>query len=306
MKIAVCIKQVIDPLSLEIDPLSGEINQERLVYIANPADLGALELALRWRDELGGQVHVLSGGPLRSERVLRDALALGADSATRVALTAEGVGQEPAPVARALAGAIEPLGVDLVLCGTRSSDRGSGQVSPRLAELLGLSQATGVVEAALERQGAGAEWQIKASRKLERGRREEVLLPLPALLAFEPGLVELRYAALPALMAAQRANLPVVQPERGRDRAETEQELKLFATRLPRPRPRQIFVPNPDLPAAARIQAILSGGAGTSPGGGNAKKGNPVEGSPDQQAERILAFLEKQGFLGKDKAEGSA
>lgn len=293
LKIAVCLKQIPDPLSVEINPLSGAINTDRLVYIANPADMGALEVALRWREQSGGgEVHVLCGGPERAEVVLREALALGANSVMRL-WQPELANGSPAITARALANAIEPLGVDLVLCGSRSLDRASGQVPGRLAELLQLAQATGVVEAELE---PGSQ-QIEVKRKLERGRREALLVPLPALLAFEPDVAQPRYASLPALMMAQQATIPLAWAQL--ERTGKSQEARLIETRLPRPRPRQIFIPDPDLPAAARIQAILNGGAATS-----GKKAGPLEGSAEQQAERILAFLEQRGFLEGQKSEG--
>jgi electron transfer flavoprotein beta subunit len=288
LKIAVCIKQVPDPLSVEIDPLSGAINSERLAYIINPPDLESVELALRWRDKFGGEVHVVSAGPERVEKALRDCLALGVDSVTRLE-PARTMESSPSQTARALAEVIKPLGVDLVLCGARSADNGSGQVPAMLAERLDLAQVTSVVAATLEIEGENGP-ALQVERKLERGKRERLRVSLPALLALEPGMVEPRYAALPAYMAAQQATIPVVRPA---NQTRREAPVRLVEIRPPRPRPHQIFIPDPDLPAAVRIQAILSGGTDSTA----AKKGSPVEGSPEEQADRIIDFLEKRGFL---------
>src|SRR5690242_12664670 len=127
LKIAVCIKQVPDPLSVEIDPLNGAISTGRLAYIINPPDLESVELALRWRDKFGGEVHVVSAEAKRVEKALRDCLALGVDSVTRIE-PARTVESSPSRTARDLAEVIKPLGIDLVLCGTRSADNSSGQV----------------------------------------------------------------------------------------------------------------------------------------------------------------------------------
>lgn len=288
LKIAVCIKQVPDPLSVEIDPLNGAISTGRLAYIINPPDLESVELALRWRDKFGGEVHVVSAGPERVGKALRDCLALGVDSVTRIE-PARTVESSPSRTARDLAEVIKPLGIDLVLCGTRSADNSSGQVPGRLAERLGLAQVTSVVAASLDIEGENGPT-IEVERKLERGKRERLRVALPALLALEPGIAEPRYAALPAYMAAQQAVIPAVRPA---SPAKSKAAVRLVATRPPRPRPHQIYIPDPDLPAAVRIQAILSGGTDSA----THKKGSPVEGSPEEQADRILDFLEKCGFL---------
>ncbi len=288
LNIVVCLKQVPDPLSVEIDPLSGAINNKRLAYIINPPDLEAVELALRWREKFGGQVQVLSVGPERVEQALRDCLAMGVDGVRQV-WDVRLVGTTPSQTARILANLIQPLGVNIVLCGNRSTDNGSGQVPGMLAEWLNLAQVTKVVSTKWD-VGVGSEKILEVERKLERGKRERVRVELPALLALESGQVEARYPALPAYMAAQKAIIPVVEPgilDNGGI------QVRLLETQLPRPRPRQIFIPDPDLPTAARIQAILSGGIE-----GNTKKGSPLEGSPEVQADRILAFLEQKGFLG--------
>ena len=288
LKIAVCIKQVPDPLSVEIDPLNGALNAGRLAYIINPPDLESVELALRWRDKFGGEVHVVSAGPERVEKALRDCLALEVDSVTRIA-PARAAESSPSRTAHDLAEVIKPLGIDFVLCGTRSADNGSGQVPGMLAERLGLAQVTSVVAASLNLEGEKGP-AIEVERKLDRGKRERLRVALPALLALEPGIVEPRYAALPAYMAAQQAVIPVVRPA---SPATSKAEVRLVEVRPPRPRPHQIFIPDPDLPAAARIEAILSGGTDSA----THQKGSPVEGSPEEQAGRILDFLEKRGFL---------
>jgi len=71
-----------------------------------------------------------------------------------------------------------------------------------------------------------------------------------------------------------------------------ETSLRMVSLNAPRPRPRQIFIPDPDLSAAARIEAILNGSASI-----KQKKAGPVEGSASTQATRIADFLEQNGFL---------
>ncbi len=279
LTIAVCLKQVPDPLAVEIDPLTGAINQARLVYITNPPDAGALELALRWRETTpDAWVRVVTYGPERADQILREALAVGADSVTRIS-------HSPKRTAEALASVLRPLNPDIVLCGSRSADMATGLVPGLLAEYLGLAQATGVTQANFQSDAN----QIKVERKLERGRRQRLLINLPALLAVEAGIAKLRYASFPGHLAAQQATIPVVEATFSN---KPETALRRVGISAPRPRPRQIFIPDPNLSAAARIEAILSGGAAI-----KQKKAGPVEGSAQEQAARIADFLEQNGFL---------
>ena len=261
--------------------MSGAIQQERLVYITNPADRSALELALRWKEQVSGQVYAFTCGSERAAKTLREALSVGADFVTQIDNT--NLPPSPLATAHALATEIQKFQPDIVLCGARSVDMASGQVPGYLAELLRLALATAVVEAQLEEDG-----KVKLERKLERGKRERIEVLLPAVLAVESSIAELRYASFPALLVAQKAKVEIVPQQKEANSS----RLKLQEIVPPRPRPRQIFIPNPDMPAAARIAAILSGGAAV-----KQKKGGALEGSPEEQAERILNFLEQNGFL---------
>lgn len=42
MHIAVCLKYVPDPSTVEVDPLTGLIAEDRVLYMLNPADESAL------------------------------------------------------------------------------------------------------------------------------------------------------------------------------------------------------------------------------------------------------------------------
>jgi electron transfer flavoprotein beta subunit len=291
MRIAVCLKQVPDPATVEIDPLTGKLDHSRLLYIMNPADAAALELALGLRGATG-QVLAYTVGPARAEMVLRAAVAAGADQVLRLA---EPPGTAaPAVTARLLAAALRAEGLpDLLLCGTRSADRGSGQVPALLGAYLGWPVVTDVTQ--LELSGSVA----RVQRRRDRGAREVGDIHLPAVLAVEPGTARLRHAGLPGLLAAQRAEIPVYQPT---DLQLAPADLRVTTplqqkTIPPRPRPRTIFTPETVLPAHERIGQILSAGV-------TGKTGQILEGPPEQTAAAIIAFLRERGFLASaDKRE---
>ena len=77
MKIIVCIKQVPDTTVVKIDPVKGTLIREGVPSIMNPDDKGALELALRMKDQYGAHVTVISMGPPQADVMLREAFAMG-------------------------------------------------------------------------------------------------------------------------------------------------------------------------------------------------------------------------------------
>jgi hypothetical protein len=97
-----------------------------------------------------------------------------------------------------------PAAPDLVVCGDHSADRGTGSTPAFLAGLLGAAQALGLV------QLSTVEGELRALRRLDGGRRERLVVPLPAVCSVEPTGVRLRRAALPAVLAAATAPIPVV------------------------------------------------------------------------------------------------
>lgn len=291
MRIAVCLKHVPDPTTVEVDPLTGAIDGSRLLSIINPADAGALEIGLQLRGS-SDPIHALTVGPPSADAVLREALAVGADRVERLWDTTQPA-THPLLTATLLAAAlrVEPL-PDLVLCGARSTDQGSGQVPALLAEYLDWPVVTDVTHVAHD--GAVARVQCR----LERGARAEVEVTLPCVLALEPGIARLRHASLTGLLTAQRAVIPV---RHAADLGLTAADLSfpqpvLEAVLPPRPRPRVLRMPDSNQAPHERISQILSAGV-------TRKSGHILEGPPDQMAAAIIAFLRERGLLNVDAVE---
>ena len=290
MKIVVCIKQVPDPASVDVDPVTGAIDEERLIYVVNPADECAVEEAVRIKERVGGgKVVVITLGLPRAEEALRQCLALGADQAVRI--WDRGLETLSALAsARILAQAIKSREYDLVLCGARSADWGSEQVGPAIAELLGLPQVCHITELELSPQRRAATVQ----RKLERGERELVECPLPALFTVDPALNEPRYPSLPCYMEALIADIPhidlcdlgMMPTWLGEEGAP-----KVLQLSPPRPRPKTIFTPDGKLPAYQRIEATLQGMV-------SKRKGVLIEGPLEELADKMVQFLVQRGMIG--------
>ena len=81
MKIAVLVKQVIgseSALVISEDNTWGK--EENASFVMNPPDNYALEEALIIKEKIGeGEVVIVSQGPDRVQKVIREALAKGAD-----------------------------------------------------------------------------------------------------------------------------------------------------------------------------------------------------------------------------------
>ena len=206
MKIAVCIKQV--PTRDWQPRLADDrtwIREADASYEMNEPDAYALEEALRLKEKHGGEVVVCSAGPARVAQVLREALARGADRAVHV--QDEGLASADAFVVGAvLAAAMKDEAFDLVLTGLQSDDRGFAQTGVVLAERLGSSHATIIMEVQVE---GGA---LRVKRELEGGWFQWVGLPTPAVLTIQSGINQLRYATLKGIMAAKKKEVRTVAP----------------------------------------------------------------------------------------------
>ena len=201
MKIIVSVKQVpARDSALRLNAEAKWLDQSDLSFEMNEPDAYALEEALQLRDKLGGEVIVVSLGLPGAAQTIREALAKGADRAIHIETT-EQTNLDPLSTAQLLAKAITAESPDLVLTGLQSDDLGYGQTGVVLAELLGYSHATIVME--VEPTGNS----VRVKRELEDGWFQHVVLPLPAVLTVQSGIKKLRYATLMGIKKAKTKTL---------------------------------------------------------------------------------------------------
>jgi electron transfer flavoprotein beta subunit len=180
----------------------------------------------------------------------------------------------------------------LILCGDAASDWSSGIVGPALAEQLELPQVTGVTRIEALAQDGQLSTILQLTRRLERGYRELVEAQLPLLITVTGDLNEPRYPSLPAHMAALAAAIPIIDPlslDRTLGQDESD-ETTILEMHTPRPRPKRIAAPDSHHSAFERIGKIVSGGA-------IGRQTKLVEGSPEELAKTLVAFLREKGFL---------
>ncbi len=205
----VLVKQVPDTRNItgEVMTAKGTMNRSALPAIFNPEDLNALEMALQVRERYGGEVTVLTMGPLKAADVLRDALYRGAD---RVILLSdrEFAGADTQATSYTLKCAIEKAGnFDLVFCGRQAIDGDTAQVGPQVAEKIGFPQIT-YTESIVSLENN----EIVVQRAFDLGS-ELVKCTLPCLLTVVSSANRPRPASARKRIAYKLAAVPAEYPE---------------------------------------------------------------------------------------------
>jgi len=195
MKIAVCVKQVPDAtVHKRIDPATKRLDRSGEAAL-NPTDLNAVEEALRVKEAHGGEVVLVSLGPAKAVDALRKALAMGADRAVLVSDEAA-AGSDLLGTARALAGALEREGADLVLFGQASGDGDGAVLWAAVADRLRRPVVSQVAALTVEASS------VTGKRQTEHGY-DVITAPLPAVVAVSDAINEPRYPSLKGIMGAK-------------------------------------------------------------------------------------------------------
>ncbi|MFL2982829.1 MAG: electron transfer flavoprotein subunit beta/FixA family protein [Candidatus Neomarinimicrobiota bacterium] len=205
MKIAVLIKQVPGSESaLPINSSNNWIDESSVTFVMNPPDNFALEEALLIRESEGeGEVIVISMGPSRVQKVIREGLAKGADRGIHIEEDNQ-IEVDPLTIAQRFSDVLKEENCDLVLSGLQSDDTGMGQTGVLIGEMLGLSTATLAIQTNVL-DGA-----IKIKRELESGWFQWVQLPLPASISIQSGLNTPRYPSLKGIMGAKKKEIKTI------------------------------------------------------------------------------------------------
>ena len=186
MNIIVCIKQVPGTAQVEIDEKTGVLKRDGVAAKMNPFDLFAIESAMRLKEQTGGHVTALTMGPPQAEKVLREALMMGADDAVLLSDRKFG-GADVLATSYAISQGIRRIGgYDLIICGKQTTDGDTAQVGAELAEFLGIPHLTNVTGF---RGFVDGKLELEAEIPLHS---VSVRMKLPCLLTVEKGIFEPR------------------------------------------------------------------------------------------------------------------
>ena len=210
MNIIVCIKQVPYPdtpaSAYGVDNEAKTIAlPEDVPLVISPFDENAVEAGLQIKDQVGGNLTVLTLATRPADGVTRDlkqTLAMGANDAVLMDDPAF-QGGDSWSTAYSLAMAIKKIGdYDLILCGLQAADWDAGQVGLGIAEILGIPAASAVT--GIE-PGDGC---VQAKCIVENGHNL-LELPLPCVLAVASDeTLTPRIAPLPGIIKAKKRKIP--------------------------------------------------------------------------------------------------
>ena len=226
MNIFVLLKRTFDTEE-KISLSAGKINEDGAEFIINPYDEYAVEEALQIREAHGGEVTILTVGNDESETQIRTALAMGADKAVLINTEDDMESGDQYTTAKIISEYLKDKQADIILAGNVAIDGGSGQVGPRVAELLGINYVTTITK--IDIDGTKA----TVVRDVE-GDSEVIETSLPLLVTAQQGLNEPRYPSLPGIMKAKKKPLEELElDDLDLDEDEVEAKTKTIEIFLP-------------------------------------------------------------------------
>ena len=206
MKIAICIKHVPTAENVEVNEETHQLIRDTAESDTNPCDLNALEFALQLKNATDGTIDVFSMGPENAMASLKKSLAIGADNAYLLA-DKRFAGSDTLGTARVLAAGIKTHGpYDVIFTGSESSDGGTGQVGPMIAEIFGMPDVSETVSV------TAADGRLDIKKRVEGGN---MLLHVatPVVLTVPFGCNEPTLPTLRSQRQANKADIPHVDDD---------------------------------------------------------------------------------------------
>ncbi len=195
MKILVPIKRVVDyRVNVRVKPDESGVELNNVKMSMNPFDEIAVEEALKLKEAgTATEIIVVAVGEPKSEDVIRQAIAMGADRGILINAPYE---IQPLAEAKLLQKIVEKENPNLVITGKLSIDDDQNQIGQMLAELLNWGQATFASKVTIEGENATVVREVD-------GGLATVKVKLPAVITTDLRLNEPRYVKLPDIMKAR-------------------------------------------------------------------------------------------------------
>jgi electron transfer flavoprotein beta subunit len=243
VRILVCVKRV--PITGGRMVLTGDaqaLETKHLGFTISPHEECAVEEAVRIVEADGGEVVVLTLGPVEAEEQLRDCMAIGADRG--ILLKADEEWDAQATAAAIVDAVSGEDAFDLLLFGNESADAGGYQVGIRVAYALGLPVVTGLKKIEVGDGRARCERDVG-------GARDVYEVPLPAVLTALEGLNLPRYPSVPGRLRAKSKPLAIVEP------AKPEPKLEKLRLVVPEGQGKQAEILGTGPDAAPRVVEVM-------------------------------------------------
>lgn len=199
MEIIVCLKQV-----PQMSGINKTIRPGEYEYMLNPSDAYAIEEALRIKKRTNGTIIAISMGNEEGKRILRYAFSLGVDKGILLC-DRKFAGADTLATAYTLAKGIKKNPYSLIICGSKTSDGGTGQVGPSLAQQLNIPHASNIIEIT-----AVTDKTIICKRMAGSGYVQTIKMELPALIVVEDELNVPQLPMVKGMAAASEKELTVM------------------------------------------------------------------------------------------------
>jgi len=239
MKILVCISKTPDTTSkISFQENNTKFAEGGVQWIINPYDEWyALVRAIEVKEkDAGVQLHLISVGGADYDPVIRKALALGGDEATRI----NAVSDDSYYVAAQIAAIAKQGNYDLVLTGKETIDYNSSSVGGMLAELLDMPFISLAVKVEVNNNIA------TITREIEGGEETDEV-SLPVVISCQKGVAEQRIPNMRGIMAARTKPLKVAEP------AAIDPLTKVASYELPPPKAGVKLVPADNIQELVRL-----------------------------------------------------
>ena len=196
-KIAVLVKQVPDTNS-KIIVSGNSVDLSSVKMVMSPYDEFAVENALRHRESSSGTVTAITVGGAGSEKVLKDAKAIGVDEIVRIDCDSY---LDSNALQTILCSMISSEGFDIVYCGKSAADTGAGSTGPGIAERLGWGSVSNVININFENG-------LTVTSPAEGGNAI-ISVSLPAVVSCDKGSTKVRKSNVKGIMMAKKAQVEV-------------------------------------------------------------------------------------------------
>ncbi len=205
MKLISCIKEVsnldmILPKDWVVDDSGKAVDLYYATKMINPFDETALELMLRIKDQTDASTEVITIG---NEDILKKALAIGVDYATRIDLKPNKF-TVPNDTASVLYDVIKDKNANIIFCGKQADNGDHGQTGQILAQKLGWPCFTDVIDVFIEDEF------LIIKRLLKEGIEAIKIKGNVVVVITQSGNKFLRMATLLDVIAAKSKSIEVV------------------------------------------------------------------------------------------------
>ena len=255
MKLLVCVKQVQDSEEhLSINREGSWVSYEdKPAFRMNRFDEFALEEALLFRDHFSPDkktsIDVVSVGPSRVRLTLKKAIAMGADEGIHILWNQDRY-MSPFDTASLIASCAKDKEYDIILTGIMAEDDMHCLVGQFIAEILEYPCATSVIQQGIINNGS----KVYVEREIESGKRECLLLNLPAVLTVQSGINTPRYPSLSNVIRARDQEIITIDAENLQTLRKREE---LVSLSYPEPSSKNLFINGTQREKAQKLLRIL-------------------------------------------------